>query len=57
MKPMSMDDPAYPFLAFSGIPSMSFHFTSKNVSFLLSINFILSHSYLFNKNKYVIFLL
>uniref|UniRef100_A0A3P8WXB1 Transferrin receptor 1b n=1 Tax=Cynoglossus semilaevis TaxID=244447 RepID=A0A3P8WXB1_CYNSE len=28
--PMSMDDPAYPFLAFSGIPSMSFHFTSKN---------------------------
>ncbi|KAM3860369.1 transferrin receptor 1b [Diretmus argenteus] len=28
LKPMSMEDPAYPFLAFSGIPSISFHFTS-----------------------------
>ncbi|XP_059183204.1 transferrin receptor 1b [Centropristis striata] len=28
LKPMSMDDPAYPFLAFSGIPSVSFHFIS-----------------------------
>lgn len=32
MRPMTMDDPAYPFLAFSGIPSISFHFTSPNVS-------------------------
>lgn len=29
---MLMDDPAYPFLAFSGIPSVSFRFISKNVS-------------------------
>ncbi|XP_008288621.1 transferrin receptor 1b [Stegastes partitus] len=28
LRPMSMDDPAYPFLAFSGIPSVSFHFIS-----------------------------
>uniref|UniRef100_A0A1A8PMU5 Transferrin receptor (p90, CD71) n=2 Tax=Nothobranchius rachovii TaxID=451742 RepID=A0A1A8PMU5_9TELE len=28
LRPMSMDDPAYPFLAFSGIPSISFHFVS-----------------------------
>uniref|UniRef100_A0A8C6NSQ3 Transferrin receptor n=1 Tax=Nothobranchius furzeri TaxID=105023 RepID=A0A8C6NSQ3_NOTFU len=28
LRPMSMDDPAYPFLAFSGIPSISFHFIS-----------------------------
>lgn len=28
LKPMAMDDPAYPFLAFSGIPSISFHFVS-----------------------------
>ncbi|XP_039982271.1 transferrin receptor 1b [Xiphias gladius] len=28
LKPMSIDDPAYPFLAFSGIPSISFHFMS-----------------------------
>ncbi|MCJ8745246.1 hypothetical protein PDJAM_G00128070 [Pangasius djambal] len=27
MEPMTMDDPAYPFLAFSGIPSVSFRFT------------------------------
>ncbi|KAM3593197.1 uncharacterized protein V6R79_007719 [Siganus canaliculatus] len=26
MRPMSMEDPAYPFLAFAGIPSVSFHF-------------------------------
>ncbi|KAM9713192.1 transferrin receptor 1b [Menidia menidia] len=31
MRPMSMDDPAYPFLAFSGIPSVSFHFISPNM--------------------------
>ncbi|XP_054478579.1 transferrin receptor 1b [Anoplopoma fimbria] len=31
LRPMSMDDPAYPFLAFSGIPSISFHFISPNV--------------------------
>ncbi|KAI4806563.1 hypothetical protein KUCAC02_017382 [Chaenocephalus aceratus] len=30
LKPMSMDDPAYPFLAFSGIPSISFHFINLN---------------------------
>lgn len=30
MKPMQMDDPAYPFLAFAGIPSISFHFISPN---------------------------
>ncbi|XP_028289083.1 transferrin receptor 1b [Parambassis ranga] len=30
LTPMSSDDPAYPFLAFSGIPSISFHFTSPN---------------------------
>ncbi|XP_037550366.1 transferrin receptor 1b [Nematolebias whitei] len=30
LRPMSMDDPAYPFLAFSGIPSISFHFISVN---------------------------
>lgn len=32
MKPMQMDDPAYPFLAFAGIPSISFHFISPKVS-------------------------
>ncbi|XP_072306616.1 transferrin receptor protein 1-like [Eucyclogobius newberryi] len=32
MRPMSMDDPAYPFLASSGIPSISFHFTSPSTS-------------------------
>ncbi|XP_044033027.1 transferrin receptor 1b isoform X2 [Siniperca chuatsi] len=31
LRPMSMDDPAYPFLAFSGIPSISFHFISTNI--------------------------
>ncbi|XP_045890170.1 transferrin receptor 1b [Micropterus dolomieu] len=31
LRPMSMDDPAYPFLAFSGIPSISFHFTSPKI--------------------------
>ncbi|XP_017269631.1 transferrin receptor 1b [Kryptolebias marmoratus] len=30
LRPMSMDDPAYPFLASSGIPSISFHFISMN---------------------------
>ncbi|XP_049420894.1 transferrin receptor 1b [Epinephelus fuscoguttatus] len=30
LRPMSIDDPAYPFLAFSGIPSISFHFISPN---------------------------
>uniref|UniRef100_A0A8C6UPZ7 Transferrin receptor protein 1 n=1 Tax=Neogobius melanostomus TaxID=47308 RepID=A0A8C6UPZ7_9GOBI len=29
-RPMSIDDPAYPFLAASGIPSISFHFISLN---------------------------
>lgn len=32
MRPMSIDDPAYPFLAMSGVPSVSFHFISPNVS-------------------------
>eukprot|EP00066_Takifugu_rubripes_P004679 XP_003968191.1 PREDICTED: transferrin receptor protein 1-like [Takifugu rubripes] len=30
MKPMTMDDSAYPFLVFAGIPSISFHFISPN---------------------------
>ncbi|XP_035474817.2 transferrin receptor 1b [Scophthalmus maximus] len=30
LKPMTMDDPAYTFVAFSGIPSVSFHFISPN---------------------------
>uniref|UniRef100_A0A671X733 Transferrin receptor 1b n=1 Tax=Sparus aurata TaxID=8175 RepID=A0A671X733_SPAAU len=30
LRPMSMDDPSYPFLAFSGIPAVSFHFISPN---------------------------
>ncbi|XP_068438186.1 transferrin receptor 1b [Clinocottus analis] len=30
LKPMSMDDPAFPFLASFGIPSISFHFISPN---------------------------
>ncbi|CAK6968587.1 transferrin receptor 1b [Scomber scombrus] len=30
LRPMAMDDPAYPFLAFSGIPSISFHFINPN---------------------------
>uniref|UniRef100_A0AAQ4Q2A3 Transferrin receptor 1b n=1 Tax=Gasterosteus aculeatus aculeatus TaxID=481459 RepID=A0AAQ4Q2A3_GASAC len=29
-QPMSIDDPAYPFLAMSGVPSVSFHFISPN---------------------------
>ncbi|XP_042366138.1 transferrin receptor 1b [Plectropomus leopardus] len=33
LSPMSIDDPAYPFLAFSGIPSISFHFTSPNTKY------------------------
>lgn len=32
LRPMTIDDPAYPFLAFSGIPSISFHFISPNSS-------------------------
>lgn len=32
LRPMSIDDPAYPFLALAGIPSISFHFISSNVS-------------------------
>ncbi|KAM4533534.1 transferrin receptor 1b [Odontesthes bonariensis] len=31
IRPMSIDDPAYPFLGFSGIPSISFHFISPNM--------------------------
>uniref|UniRef100_A0A3Q1JRJ8 Transferrin receptor 1b n=1 Tax=Anabas testudineus TaxID=64144 RepID=A0A3Q1JRJ8_ANATE len=30
LRPMTIDDPAYPFLAFSGIPSISFHFITPN---------------------------
>ncbi|KAI1882749.1 hypothetical protein AGOR_G00238140 [Albula goreensis] len=33
MVPMQMDDAAYPFLAFSGIPSISFRFTSRTGSY------------------------
>ncbi|KAG9343529.1 hypothetical protein JZ751_013695 [Albula glossodonta] len=33
MVPMQMDDAAYPFLAFSGIPSVSFRFTSRTGSY------------------------
>ncbi|KAM6953380.1 transferrin receptor 1b [Aplochiton taeniatus] len=32
LRPMQMEDPAYPFLAFSGIPSISFHFVSTNAA-------------------------
>lgn len=30
LEPLKMDSAAYPFLAFSGIPSVSFRFTSHN---------------------------
>ncbi|XP_075996480.1 transferrin receptor protein 1-like [Genypterus blacodes] len=30
LRPMSLEDASYPFLASSGIPSVSFHFTSQN---------------------------
>ncbi|XP_034998627.1 transferrin receptor 1b [Hippoglossus stenolepis] len=30
LKPLSVDDPAYTFVAFSGIPAVSFHFISPN---------------------------
>lgn len=33
LEPMKMDSAAYPFLAFSGIPSVSFRFTSDHVSY------------------------
>ncbi|XP_029002937.1 transferrin receptor 1b [Betta splendens] len=33
MRPMTLDDPAYPFLAFAGIPSISFHFISPNAEY------------------------
>uniref|UniRef100_A0A1A7WVF2 Transferrin receptor protein 1 n=1 Tax=Iconisemion striatum TaxID=60296 RepID=A0A1A7WVF2_9TELE len=33
LEPMQMDNAAYPFLAFSGIPSMSFRFTSGSSSY------------------------
>lgn len=35
-KPMQMEDSAYPFLAFSGIPSLSFRFVSQEVRHTLS---------------------
>ncbi|XP_049605601.1 transferrin receptor 1b isoform X2 [Syngnathus scovelli] len=31
LRPMSVDDPAYPFLAFAGVPSISFHFITPNM--------------------------
>ncbi|MEQ2312114.1 hypothetical protein AMECASPLE_027621 [Ameca splendens] len=31
LRTMSMEDPAYPFLAFAGIPSISFHFIPENI--------------------------
>ncbi|KAJ0011829.1 hypothetical protein NQD34_012804 [Periophthalmus magnuspinnatus] len=33
LEPMNMDSAAYPFLAFSGIPAMSFRFTSEHLSY------------------------
>lgn len=33
LEPMKMDSAAYPFLAFSGIPSMSFRFTSEHLNY------------------------
>lgn len=53
---MKMDDPAYPFLAFSGIPSVSFHFTevSRVIDILALFGFLipLKHNFaLFFKNK------
>lgn len=33
LEPMNMDSAAYPFLAFSGIPSVSFRFTSEHMSY------------------------
>uniref|UniRef100_A0A3Q1KE49 Uncharacterized protein n=1 Tax=Anabas testudineus TaxID=64144 RepID=A0A3Q1KE49_ANATE len=33
LRPMTIDDPAYPFLAFSGIPSISFHFITPNTEY------------------------
>ncbi|CAN9506468.1 unnamed protein product [Ophioblennius macclurei] len=33
LRPMTMDDPAYPFLAFTGIPSISFHFISSKMEY------------------------
>ncbi|XP_028290573.1 transferrin receptor 1b [Gouania willdenowi] len=38
LRPMKMEDPAYPFLAFSGIPSVSFHFISPNKEFYTYYN-------------------
>uniref|UniRef100_A0AAV2JUZ5 Transferrin receptor protein 1 n=1 Tax=Knipowitschia caucasica TaxID=637954 RepID=A0AAV2JUZ5_KNICA len=33
LEPMNMDSAAYPFLAFSGIPSLTFRFTSEHLSY------------------------
>ncbi|RVE58564.1 hypothetical protein OJAV_G00195670 [Oryzias javanicus] len=33
MRPMAADDPAYPFMAFSGIPSVSFHFITNDAEY------------------------
>ncbi|XP_036073370.1 transferrin receptor 1b isoform X2 [Oryzias melastigma] len=33
MRPMAVDDPAYPFMAFSGIPSVSFHFITNDAEY------------------------
>ena len=34
LRPMALEDPAYPFLTSSGIPSMSFHIITKGVRLL-----------------------
>ncbi|KAM8838688.1 transferrin receptor protein 1-like isoform 1-T3 [Synchiropus picturatus] len=33
LEPLTMDDAAYPFIAFSGIPSLSFRFTKNNIDY------------------------
>lgn len=45
-----MEDGAYPFLAFSGIPSVSFRFVSDGVSYALQNDFavLLSFSFFFD---------
>lgn len=44
LKPMTVDDPAYPFLAFGGIPSISFHFISLNTTAYSYYNTILDNA-------------
>uniref|UniRef100_A0A3P9H4V5 Transferrin receptor protein 1 n=1 Tax=Oryzias latipes TaxID=8090 RepID=A0A3P9H4V5_ORYLA len=44
MRPMAMDDPAYPFMAFSGIPSVSFHFITSNAEYYSYYGTLLDNS-------------